>query len=109
MNKRITKHQSIKCRVDSIIKDNDFITWDMLGISEYNVDYNMGFARYNKSDESKIVSEYMEELGYEYVRYGLKFSDKKIHGLKKGFCRKSIAIRRRKKLQRLVERNAPDG
>jgi len=94
MQQAITKKQQIRSKVDSLLQNNTFITWGMLGISVLN---NFNYATY----DAKVVFEYMKELGIEYMRYSDKYPDKKMHGNTGGFYN-DIARRRKRKLQRII-------
>ena len=70
INKRITKKQQTRSRVDRLLQIETFITWDMLGISPLN-NYN------HQTYDAKVVFDYMKELGIDYMRYSDKILIKK--------------------------------
>jgi hypothetical protein len=98
MRTSITKKQQMRNEIDMLIKNNKFITWDMLEVSPYT--YNNKYLTY----EGKIVFEYMKELNCNYVRYEDKFSNRIMKGNTKGFYN-DIAVRRKHKLQYIESLN----
>lgn len=99
MKTSTTKKQQLRNDIDMLIKNNKFITWDMLEVSP--------FTRNNKylSYEAKIVFGYMKELGIDYVRYIQKFSNGIMHGNTKGFYN-DINRRRKSKIQQIEHLNS---
>ena len=98
MKKSETKKQQIRNKIDLLMNNHEFVTWNILGVDPYT--HNDKYLSY----EGKIVFEYMKELGIEYVRYSDKYSDKKIYRNTKGFYY-SIAKRRKRKIQHIKSLN----
>ena len=102
MKNSITIKQQVRNDIDLLIKNNKFITWDMLGVSPFT--HNNKYLTY----EGKLVFEYMKVLKVEYVRYSDKFFDGKMNGNAKGFFndiaeRRKIKILQIEKLNRLTQ------
>lgn len=91
MKNSITKKQQVRNEIDMLIKNNKFITWDMLEVSPFT--HNNKYLTY----KGKIVFDYMKELNCNYVRYGDKYSNGIMKGNTKGFYN-DIAVRRKNKL-----------
>lgn len=103
MKNTITKKEQIRNKIDRLLQNEAFITWDMLETSQYLHSYGY-LSHTSLSDEAKIVIDYMKELGIDYVRYSDKYSDKRMHGNNRGFYN-DIAERRKRKLQALMSLN----
>ncbi len=96
MQQTITKKQLIRSKVDSLLQDKAFITWDMIGICPYYIDKDLCVIYKYYSYEAKVVYKYMKKLGIDYVRYSDIYSDKKRHGNNRGFYYDIKKIRKRK-------------
>lgn len=96
MDKKLTKKQEMRDKVDKLLEYEEFITWKKLGISLK--DHKNRHVTY----EAKIVFDYMQELGIKYRHYREIYSDGKLFGNTGGFYRPvPISKRRRTKLQRI--------
>lgn len=98
MKNLITIKQQVRNEIDKLIKNNKFITWDMLGVSPFT--HNNKYLSY----EAKIVFEYMKELNIDYVRYSDKYSNRIMNRNTKGFYN-DIVGRRKSKIQYIENLN----
>jgi hypothetical protein len=98
VKKSVTKKQQVRSKIDLLMNNNEFITWDMIGVDPFT--HNNKYLSY----EGKIVFEYMKELGLDYIKYGDKYSNKIKHRNTKGFYI-GIAEKRKRKLQQIESLN----